>query len=267
MPDRSSPSQRQQKILAELLERGGSISTARISEMFGVSLMTAHRDLDALEKLGLARKFHGGATALPASMFDVSVEFRSRSQVQQKAAIARVARSFVEPGMSLLLEDSTTNLALAEDLGDITPLTVITNFPRIAKTFAESVDVKLIMLGGEYSVSRDAYSGLHCVQAVSAIRASIYFSSTAAMSLSQAYHSDPDVVMVKRAMMQAADRKVLMMDSSKIGTTALHVIGELTEFDDLVVGPSMDRQTLAQLKAAHPRVWVAPRPDRRRLPR
>lgn len=264
MADRRSPSQRQQEILSELLEHGGSISAGRVAEKFDVSLMTAHRDLDALERLGLARKFHGGATALPASMFDVSVEFRSRSQMQEKLAIARVAKTFVEPGMSVLLEDSTTNLALAEALIDVVPLTVITNFPRIGSIFGDSPDVKMIMLGGEYSVSRDAYSGLHCVRAVSAIRASIYFSSTAAMSLTEAFHSDPDVVLVKREMMHAADRKVLLMDSSKIGNTALHVIGDLTEFDDIVVGPGTAPEVLEQLVERHPRVVLASQPERPR---
>lgn len=255
---RMTPPERQQQILSVLLDRGGSISAAGVSEMFGVSLMTAHRDLDALERSGLARKFHGGVTALPASMFDVSVEFRSRSGREEKAAIAQVARHFVEPAMSVLLEDSTTNLALAELLGDAAPLTIITNFPRIASLFRDIRDVRTIMLGGEYSLSRDAYVGLHCMRAVDSIHPSIYFSSTAAMNATQAFHSDPEVVMVKHAMMQASERKVLLMDSSKIGNSALHVVAELSEFDDIIVDARTDPGTLAQLKEANHKIHVAP---------
>jgi DeoR/GlpR family transcriptional regulator of sugar metabolism len=258
---KSTPSERQQRILAELVSNGESISAAQVSEMFGVSLMTAHRDLDALERSGFARKFHGGISALPASMYDVSVEFRSNTRRAEKVAIARYAKRFVEPGMSILLEDSTTNFALAETLGHVTPLTILTNFPRIAEFFHGNPDVDTIMLGGQYSATRDAYLGLRCVQAVQSMRASVYFSSTAAMSANQAFHSDPDVVMVKHAMMQSSERRVLLMDSSKVGNSALHVVDDLTAFDDIVVDGRIDSDALAELRKNHPRIWVAPLAD------
>ena len=253
---RLSPADRQRE-LVELVLREGSASAQEISEAFGVSLMTAHRDVDELVKAGMVRKFHGGVTALPSAVFDSSIHFRSRSALAEKAAIARTAASLVEPGMVVMLEDATTTLALARELTDIAPLTVITNFPEIVQVLKGREEVRLIMLGGVYSSGHEAYLGLPCIDAVAKVRADIHFSSTSAMSVSQAFHSEQDVVLVTRAMMASSHRSALLMDHHKIGRTALHAVAPLTDFTDLVVDDGTDAETLATLHDTHPSVHVA----------
>ncbi len=253
---RLSPVDRQSE-LADLVMREGSVSPQQISEIFGVSLMTAHRDIDQLVKAGIVQKYYGGVTALPSAVFDSSIHFRSRSARAEKSAIARTAASLVEPGMVVLLEDSTTTLALAHELVDVAPLTVITNFPEIVQVLKGRDEVRLIMLGGVYSTGHDAYLGLPCIDAVARVRADIHFSSTSAMSTTQAFHSEQDVVLVKRAMMAASDRSVLLMDHHKIGRTALHSVAPLSDFTDLVVDDGTDAETLSTLTARHPGLHVA----------
>jgi len=46
------------------LDEKGSLTLAEIIERFGVSKMTAHRDLDALEKRGVLKRIHGGAMSV-----------------------------------------------------------------------------------------------------------------------------------------------------------------------------------------------------------
>lgn len=254
---RLSPVDRQGQ-LVDLVLSEGSISPQVISEAFGVSLMTAHRDIDELVRAGLVRKFHGGVTALPSAVFDSSIHFRSRSARLEKAAIARTAATLVEPGMVILLEDSTTTLALAHELSEVAPLTVITNFHEIVQVLKGREEVQLIMLGGVYSSGHDAFLGLPCVDAVSAIRADIHFSSTSAMSTTQAFHSEEEVVLLKRAMMAVSERSVLLMDHNKIGRTALHAIAPLSDFTELVVDDGTDEGVLNTLVERHPRVHVAP---------
>lgn len=252
-----SPADRQHKI-ADLVVSQGSATPAEISADFDISLMTAHRDIDELVRLGLVRKFHGGVTALPSSVFDSSIAFRERSALSEKAAIAAYARSFVEPGMAVLLEDSTTTLAVAKQLAEIRPLTVITNFPQVIELLKGVEEHRLIMLGGEYQPGHDAYLGLPCIDAVATVRADVHFSSTSAMTVTHAYHSEPDVVLVKRAMMAASDRRVLLMDRHKLGHTALHVVGPLRDFDDVIVDEGIDGEELQALRDSHPSVHVAP---------
>ena len=64
MMDEILPEQRRAQILEWLNERG-SLTIDELARQFGVSSMTIHRDIDRLEKDGLARKVRGGV--MPAA--------------------------------------------------------------------------------------------------------------------------------------------------------------------------------------------------------
>ena len=58
--DRQSVNTRHAKMLAMIRERQ-EIKVDELAEVFGVSLMTIRRDLQALEDKGLINRFYGGA--------------------------------------------------------------------------------------------------------------------------------------------------------------------------------------------------------------
>ena len=58
------PHIRKQEIL-NTLRRRGSIDVQELARTFGVTYMTIHRDLQALEKEGLISRVYGGAVAAP----------------------------------------------------------------------------------------------------------------------------------------------------------------------------------------------------------
>ena len=49
--------------IADIVRAAGSVTVSQVEERFGVSSMTARRDLAELERLGIARRTHGGAVA------------------------------------------------------------------------------------------------------------------------------------------------------------------------------------------------------------
>ncbi len=105
-----------------------SASPAELARRFGVSVMTVHRDFAELEQQGVVRRFRGGVTAQPSAVFESNIAYRMNAMQAEKDAIASYARRFIEPGMAILLDDSTTCLALAaRHLEGIAPLTVVTN--------------------------------------------------------------------------------------------------------------------------------------------
>lgn len=256
----SSPSARQRRI-ADQVVSNGSISASRLAEMFGVSLMTIHRDLDELERQGVVRKFRGGVSAQPSSVFESNIEFRLRSAKAEKAAIARYATTMVEPGLAVILDDSTSALEVAYLMRDMAPLTVITNFLEAIKTVTGVPGIRLISLGGEYYPTHDSFLGVGCIEAIASLRADVLFTSTSAASSSHAFHQEQEIVLVKRAMMRAATRKVLLLDHTKLGRSALHQLAPLTDFDDLVVDGGTPEATLQALRERHINVHVAPLED------
>ncbi len=92
-----------------------------LAEAMGVSVMTVHRDLEALAARGVLRRFRGGVSALPTSVFESNLDYRLGVQLAEKEAVARAAAELVEPGMSVMLDDSTSVLALAALVRERTP--------------------------------------------------------------------------------------------------------------------------------------------------
>ncbi|SEF18284.1 DeoR/GlpR family DNA-binding transcription regulator [Jiangella alba] len=253
----TSRSVRQDRIADHVL-REGSVTASQLAETFSVSLMTVHRDLDELERQGVVRKFHGGVSAQPSSVFESNVAYRLRTARAEKAAIARFARTLIEPGMAVMLDDSTTTLGVAELLTDAAPLTVITNFLQVINAMSRADRVRLISLGGEYYPTHDSFLGVPCIEAIESLRADVLLTSTSAASGGLTYHQEQEIVLVKRAMMRSATRKVLLMDHTKLGGTALHQLAPLTDFDDVVVDGGTPADVVRALRDRRVNVHVAP---------
>ncbi len=156
------------------------------------------------------------------------------AMLEAKDAIAAEALTLIEPGMSILLDEGTTTLALARMLNDVAPLTVITSYLETIKVLTAFRETRLISLGGEYRSNHDSFVGMQCIAALEAMHTDIAFLSTSAVGLGAAYHQEQEIVLVKRAMMASASHRVLLVDHSKLGTLALHRFAELSEFDVLI---------------------------------
>jgi DeoR/GlpR family transcriptional regulator of sugar metabolism len=233
--------------LADHVLSAGSASATDLAERFEVSLMTIHRDLDELERQGIVRKYRGGVTAQPSGVFESNVAFRMKSMQSAKDTIAARAVELVEPGMAVMLDDSTTALALARRLAGITPLTVITNFLEAINLLARERDIRLMALGGDYDPLHDSFLGMSCVDAIGALKIDLCFVSTSAVSGGFAYHQEQHIVSVKRAMLGAATRNVLLLDHSKIGRVALHRVAPLSVFERVIVDDGAGAEALREL--------------------
>jgi DeoR/GlpR family transcriptional regulator of sugar metabolism len=247
---------RQQKILDQVIN-SGSASANDLSALTGVSLMTVHRDIDELVTRGLLRKFHGGVSAQPSTVFESSSDFRLHTHTVEKDALAAEALRLVTPGMSVMLDDSTTALALARRLPDVGPMTVVTNYRQAEEALREASGIRLIGIGGEYSRTHDAYVGLPCQEMISSFSTDIAFVSTSAMNSHMTYHQEQEIVLVKRAMVAAATTKVLMMDASKVGRAALHRFTPVSTFDHVLLAGEFDREMLEGMRE-HTDVRLAP---------
>lgn len=92
---------------------------------------------------------------------------------------------------------------------------------------------------------------------MSELYADVLFASTSALRGLNVYHQDQRVVVVKRAMMAAAQRRVLLMDNTKIGQGALHRLGSVTDFTHVVVDENADPALVATISEAGVEVIVA----------
>src|SRR5918997_241616 len=82
--------------IAELLRSAGSVTVAQLEQRFGISPMTARRDLSDLERQGLARRTHGGAVLPAITAHEDSFATRLETETAAKAALADEAVQLVD---------------------------------------------------------------------------------------------------------------------------------------------------------------------------
>jgi DeoR/GlpR family transcriptional regulator of sugar metabolism len=247
-----------QDAIAEIVLTVGSATAQDLAQQFGVSVMTVHRDLDELEHRGVLRKSRGMATAQPSGVFESSVAYRLKANVPLKKEVARQAMTHVEPGMSVLFDDSTTVLQMIPYLSERAPLRVATNFLEATRQLAATRGVRLMTLGGDYDARHDAFLGVMCLQAIESIRVDATFISTSALAGAYAYHQEERVVTFKRAMLEAATQRFLLMDHTKVGKVALHRLVPLSEFDAVIIDSGAPSCLLEALRQNAVKVEVAP---------
>ncbi len=224
---------RRQKIV-ELLVTEGSASLNRLAQHFDVSIMTIHRDLDALESQGLLRKQRGGATVKSSLQFESDFRYRVQMSANEKRSIAQRAAEFIEPGMSVMLDDGSTSLAIAPFLIDKAPLTIITNNLSVISDLGGITGITVLALGGTYSKKFNGFFGILTESAIDDLRADVAFLSSSAADPASAFHQDLEVVAVKRRMIKSSARRYLIVDHHKFERTALYFLAKLSEFDGVI---------------------------------
>lgn len=243
----TSRQERKQAIVDHVVANGFA-SAADLAALTGVSLMTVHRDIGELANQGILRKYHGGVSAQPSTVFESSSDFRQHANTAAKQALARAALKFVSPGMSLMLDDSTTGLAVARLLPEVGPLTVVTNYRPGIEVLRQIEDIRLIGIGGEYSRTHDSFVGLPAQEMISGFSVDLAIQSTSGITAELTFHQEQEIVLVKRAIIAAGARNVLLMDASKVGRTALHRLADVAAFDNVLLTGPVDAQVLAGLR-------------------
>ena len=82
----------------------------------------------------------------------------------------------------------------------------------------------------------------------------------AAISDDIVFHQSAEMVDIKRAMFDAAAKRVLLADSKKFGRRALHAMAALTEMDAVIVDAAVPADEVARLRGRGVEVAVAGAP-------
>lgn len=250
-------SERLAYITGSVNERG-FVSVNELAEYLDVSRMTVHRDLETLERNRVLRKVRGGASVRRSTQFESNVQFRAQTGVAVKQQIAKAASVLFSEGDVVILDDSSTVMEMIPYIVQKSPITIITNFLQILQRFSAEPEIKVIAVGGEYSAEFQTYLGVLCETSFSELYADVVFTSSSAMKGIELYHQDQRVVSAKRAMLRSAERRVLLLDHSKIGQGALHHLCSVTDFTHMVVDHEFDDGLRERIESTGVEVIVAP---------
>ncbi len=223
------PNQRRDKIL-ELLKEDGSAKVVELAKLFKVTEVTIRQDLEKLEAEDLIIKEHGGAYLKNVADQVSSFSLAHQENLDKKEVIAQKCLEFIESGDTIILDSGSTTTEIAKKIktSNIRNLTIITNALNIALMLGTEPSIEVIMTGGEFKPPTLSLTGQKAADFFKGLNVQKLFLATAGISLKAGltYPSISDII-VKTAMIDAAEVTYLVADSTKIGKSALASLGAL----------------------------------------
>ena len=249
-----------QHAIATLVADRGRVAVTAVAEQFGVTTETVRRDLAALERAGMLRRVHGGAVPAGAlALVETHLGERHGHRTEAKRKIAAAALDLL-PGQdgSVILDGGSTTAALADILPGDRRLYVATNSVPIATRLSASTGITLHVLGGRVRGITQTAVGESTIRALDDLRMDAVFLGTNGISPRHGF-STPDEAeaATKRAMARAAQRVIVLADSSKLGREHLVRFAAVEDVDALVTDTEADPGVITELEQMGIEVVVA----------
>ncbi|MCG7361274.1 DeoR/GlpR family DNA-binding transcription regulator [Roseomonas sp. ACRSG] len=222
---------------AAILEALSTDPTVRIStlaEDFGVSTETVRRDIEALSARGVVRRTYGGASVShPASQPRLSE--REQLLVAERSRIGHAAAALVEEGMVVMLDAGSTTTHFARALaGRGIRATLLTNSLDAALAAGVSDALRVLVAPGELSAVERGLYGPETAAFLRRFHVDMSVIGASGLTEEGPCEAESRAAWVKRAMLERAPRRLLLVDSSKFGRVFLEQICPPEQITDLV---------------------------------
>lgn len=246
--------ERHQQILARARSEG-RVDVASLAIELDVTPETVRRDLTALERHGLVRRVHGGAIPVERLGFEPGIADREGVLSGEKERIAKAALDELPDGGAIILDAGTTTVRLAELLPSDRELTVVTHALPVATVLATRQGMTLHLVGGTVRGRTLAAVGTWALRDLSDIHADVAFLGTNGISVEHGL-TTPDLAeaAVKRALVAAARRTVVLADHTKVGRADFVHVAPIGAVDTLITDAGVDAELAEELESVGLRV-------------
>lgn len=226
-----------------------------LADDLGVTSETIRRDLTVLERAGVLRRVHGGAIPIERLGFEPGLAARDAVMTAEKERIAKAALATLPQEGAVIIDAGTTTGRLAAVLPTDRELTVVVNAPPLAVALASRPNLTVIMLGGRVRGRTLATVDDLALRPLEHLFVDVAFMATNGCTPEHGLTTpDPAEAAVKRAMVRAARRAVLLADHTKFSQDYMARFAELSDIDVIYSDTGLDRGLAAELEAAGPEV-------------
>ena len=222
-------------LILEKLQDEKRVVVSELSELFEVSEETIRRDLDKLDKEGLASKSYGGAVLVENNNTDMPFNVRKKRNMQGKRIMAEIISKLIDDGDHIIVDPSTTAVSIVKALRDKKRLTIVTNSIEVLVELADASGWDVISTGGTLRENYLALVGPWALEGINSFNADKVILSCKGIDMEKGITDANEMFsQVKRAMLHSAKQKILAVDSTKFEQVAFSQICEVTDLDMVV---------------------------------
>lgn len=205
-----------QEQIKKYVESKGVATVKELHALFpGVSLMTLHRDLSALEEMGIITKYRGGVRSVH-QLDDIEFHIRMKENAAGKASMVKKAIRLLHPKSSVFLDAGTSSVMLARHLPDI-DLNITTISPHVALELCRLKNVTVNLCGGTMNPRTLSVSGIHTLEHLEGINIDLAFIGVSGCSCEVGFTCGTEADMLtKRLVIQKARTSVALCTSDKL---------------------------------------------------
>ena len=220
--------------ILDYLREHKEASVAELCHALFVSEPTMRRDLSTLNTEGKIIRTYGGAAYRNMPGENLPQAYREREHSDAKAVIGKKCLSLIRDGDTVMVDASSTALALLRVIEAKKSIVVITNSAKAPLALAES-GVRTFVTGGELAANTYAYVGSHAEDFMRAYNADICFFSVRTLTEDGALTDNAIAEnAVRKIMLARAKKKVLMLGSQKIGAPCISTLCTLDDVTHVV---------------------------------
>lgn len=254
----SSMSERHKNIL-DILQLQGSVSVTDLSERLNVSEVTIRKDLTSLESQNRLYRTHGRAIPISPYIGDRHINEKEKQAVLEKRVIGRYAASMIEDNDSILIASGTTILYAAKEMVAKKNLTVITASVSVSSILSQNKYIDVIQLGGLVRESSVSVVGPFAENMLGYFNCSKLFMGADGLDLEfGATTTNMMEANLNRMMMDAAQKTILLIDSSKFGKRGFSKICGIDKIDQIITDDKIPQSYLENLTEMGIEVTVLP---------
>jgi DeoR/GlpR family transcriptional regulator of sugar metabolism len=226
--------ERRQEIL-RWVEEAGRVSVTELSQQLGVSEVTIRTDLQALADRQLLLRTHGGAISAGGGRYELALAMRRQKQVQEKSRIGEAAAAMISDGDAILLDSSSTALAITRHLKRHRRLTIVTNSLAVAQEMVDAPGVTVVMPGGTLQRELASLAGTDGLEVLGKFNIQKGFFGAHGLDLSRGLTDvSADEAEVKRRFVDMCHQVVVVLDATKWGQIGLASFAHFEEIDTVI---------------------------------
>ena len=237
--------ERHQKILSEVALHSRILLTD-IADDLNVSVDTIRRDVKELDQKQRLKKVHGGAVSLGFVSHNAQTEIYA---IDQKRSIAKKAAELLKDGSVILIDGGTTCMEFVRHIPLKKQVTCFTLSLPVVFEMMNKPNVEIIFIGGKIFKDGQMAIGASAINNLSQIRLDYSFIGTGYVDpIYGLTEFDWDVVQIKKAIIKASKKTVLLSISEKFNSQQRYKTCDINAINTMVTELDPSDSKLASFK-------------------